>query len=189
MKPGLIVAVALLASLIVATQDKSMVEWPFYGGDQAGTKYSAAADINRETVSRLDVAWTWKPDEKPLAEYRTQPGAFQNTPLMIDNVLYISTPYNRVVALDAESGKQLWTYDPRAYEGGQVPNGTGFVHRGVAAWRDRGQLRIFLNSRVRLICLDGRTGEPVTGFGTKGEISLVSGLKWKVDPKQYTNTS
>ena len=93
---------------------------------------------------------------------------------MIDNVLYVSTPYNRVVALDAENGKQLWAYDPRAYEAGQVPNGTGFVHRGVAAWRDRGQLRIFLNSRDRLICLDGRTGEPVTTFGTKGEISLVS---------------
>ena len=183
------IVAAALASLAVARQDKAMIEWPFYGGDQAGTKYSTAADINRETVSRLDVAWTWKPDEKPLAEYRTQPGAFQNTPLMIDNVLYVSTPYNRVIALNAETGAALWTYDPHAYEAGQVPNGTGFVHRGVAAWRDRGQLRIFLNSRDRLICLDGRTGEPVTTFGTKGEISLVSGLKWQVDPKQYTSTS
>jgi quinoprotein glucose dehydrogenase len=189
MKSKAVCTVALLATLNVAAQDKPMIEWPFYGGDQAGTKYSAAADINRETVGRLDVAWTWKPDEKALADYRTQPGAFQNTPLMIDNVLYVSTPYNRVVALDAENGKQLWAYDPRAYEAGQVPNGTGFVHRGVAAWRDRGQLRIFLNSRDRLISLDGRTGEPVTTFGTKGQISLVSGLKWTVDPKQYTNTS
>ena len=189
MKLKLIGAVAVLAGMSVATQDNSMIEWPFYGGDQAGTKYSTAADINRDTVGRLDVAWTWKPDEKPLAQYRTQPGAFQNTPLMIDNVLYVSTPYNRVVALHAVTGAQLWAYDPHAYEAGQVPNGTGFVHRGVAAWRDRGQLRIFLNSRDRLICLDGRTGEPVTTFGTNGEISLVSGLKWKVDPKQYTNTS
>ena len=189
MKLRLIGTIAVLAGTSVATQDKAMIEWPFYGGDQAGTKYSSAADINRDTVGRLEVAWTWRPEEKPLAEYRTQPGAFQNTPLMIDNVLYVSTPYNRVVALDAESGKQLWAYDPHAYEAGQVPNGTGFVHRGVAAWRDRGQLRIFLNSRDRLICLDGRTGEPVTTFGAKGEISLVAGLKWKVDPKQYTNTS
>ena len=189
MRLQVIGAVAVLAGISVTAQDKAMIEWPFYGGDQAGTKYSAAADVNRDTVSGLEVAWTWKPEEKPLAEYRTQPGAFQNTPLMIDNVLYVSTPYNRVVALDAESGTQLWAYDPHAYEAGQVPNGTGFVHRGVAAWRDRGQLRIFLNSRDRLICLDGRTGEPVTTFGSKGEISLVSGLKWKVDPKQYTNTS
>ena len=189
MKLKVIGAVAVLAGMSVPTPEKAMIEWPFYGGDQAGTKYSTAADINRDTVGRLEVAWTWKPEEKPLAEYRTQPGAFQNTPLMIDNVLYVSTPYNRVVALHAETGAQLWAYDPHAYEAGQVPNGTGFVHRGVAAWRDRGQLRIFLNSRDRLICLDGRTGEPVTTFGSKGEISLVSGLKWKVDPKQYTNTS
>src|SRR4051812_15323841 len=115
MKLRSIGTLAVLASIGVAGQDKTMVEWPFYGGDQAGTKYSAAADINRETVTRLDVAWSWKPDEKPLQEYRTQPGNFQNTPLMIDNVLYLSTPYNRVVALDAQSGKQLWAYDPRAY--------------------------------------------------------------------------
>ena len=93
-----------------------MIEWPFYGADQAGTKWSAAADINRENVSKLEVAWTWKPGEKPLPEFRTQPGSFENTPLMIDNVLYISTPYNRVVALDAESGRELWAYDPRGID-------------------------------------------------------------------------
>ena len=189
MKVRLIGAVALLATAGVTAQDKAMIEWPFYGGDQAGTKYSTAADINRETVSRLDVAWTWKPDEKPLTEYRTQPGAFQNTPLMIDNVLYVSTPYNRVVALDAETGKPRWEYDPRAYEAGQVPNGTGFVHRGVAAWRDGDKLRIFLNTRDRLICLDAKTGQLVPAFGSNGIVNLVDGLKWKVDPKQYTNTS
>jgi quinoprotein glucose dehydrogenase len=172
-----------------AAPENRMIEWPFYGGDQAGTRWSRAADINRANVSTLEVAWTWKPGEKPLPEFRTQPGSFENTPLMIDNVLYISTPYNRVVALDAESGRELWAYDPRAYEAGQVPNGTGFVHRGVAAWRDKGQLRIFLNSRDRLICLDARTGEPVSSFGVKGAISLVADLKWRVDPKQFTSTS
>src|SRR5262249_26236841 len=147
------------------------------------------ADINRETAGRLDVAWSWKPGEKPIADLRTQPGSFENTPLMIDNVLYVSTPYNRVVALDAESGRELWAYDPKAYAAGQPPNGTGFVHRGVAAWRDRGPLRLFLNTRDRLICLDARTGEPVTSFGSNGAISLVEGLRWRVDPRQYTNTS
>lgn len=183
--------VCLLGVLILgaATPDSPMIEWPFYGGDQAGTKWSRAADINPQNVSTLEVAWTWKPAEKPLPEFRTQPGSFENTPLMIDNVLYLSTPYNRVVALDAESGRELWAFDPRAYEAGQVPNGTGFVHRGVAAWRDEGKLRIFINSRDRLICLDGKTGALVPSFGTGGVISLVAGLKWQVDPKQYTNTS
>jgi quinoprotein glucose dehydrogenase len=188
--PALLVSAAA-AGLVapVGRPDLRMIEWPYYGGDQAGTKWSAAADINRGTVSSLAVAWSWKTGEKPIAEFKTQPGSFENTPLMIDNVLYISTPYNRVVALDAESGRELWAYDPRAYEAGQPPNGTGFVHRGIAAWRDGDQLRIFLNTRDRLICLDARTGEPVESFGTKGRIGLVDGLKWKVDPRQYTNTS
>ena len=182
--------VLLVAGLTLAAQrDSRMIEWPSYGGDQAGTRWSPAADINRDTVGRLDQAWSWKPNEKPLPEFRTQPGSFENTPLMIDDVLYVSTPYNRVVALDAGSGRELWAYDPKAYEAGQPPNGTGFVHRGVAAWRDGDKVRIFLNSRDRLICLDGRTGEPVDTFGMKGAISLIDGLKWKVDPKQYTNTS
>src|SRR5207253_9251033 len=100
------------------------------------------------------------PRELPQAD-QTQPGNFQVTPRMIDNVLYLSTPYNRVVALNAETGAELWAFDPKAYEDGQPPNGTGFVHRGVAAWRDSAggnALRIFINSRYRLICLDARTG-------------------------------
>jgi len=74
--------------------------------------------------------------EAPLAEFGTTPGAFENTPLMIDDVVYLSTPYNRVVALDAETGQEKWAFDPKAYEDGQVASGQGFVHRGVAAWRD-----------------------------------------------------
>jgi quinoprotein glucose dehydrogenase len=114
---------------------------------------------------------------------------FENTPLMIDNVLYLSTPYNRVVALDPETGRELWFYDPRSYEDGQVPNGTGFVHRGVAAWRDGSNLRIFINSRYRLICLDASTGKPVPSFGDNGVVNLVQGLLWETNPKHYTNTS
>src|SRR4029079_8580814 len=123
------------------------IDWPYYGGDQGGTKYSAAADVTAATVARLRAAWEWKNAEKALEAFATRPGNFQATPLMIDNVLYFSTPYNRVVALDADTGAELWTSDPKAYEDGQPPNGTGFVHRGVAAWRDSAagnQLRIFI---------------------------------------------
>jgi len=167
-------------------------EWPFYGGDQAGTKYSALTDVNRSTVSRLGVAWEWSPREKALDEFGTRPGNFQVTPLMIDNVLYLSTPYNRVVALNADSGAELWAFDPKAYEDGQPPNGTGFVHRGVAAWRDAAdgnKLRIFVNSRYRLFALDAATGQPVDTFGSRGAIDLSAGLVWAINKKHYTNTS
>ena len=111
---------------------------------------------------------------------------------MIDNVLYLSTPYNRVVALNADTGAELWAFDPKAYEDGQPPNGTGFVHRGVAAWRDSAdgnKLRIFINSRYRLICLDAATGRPVDSFGTHGIVDLSKGLVWEINKTHYTNTS
>jgi quinoprotein glucose dehydrogenase len=165
-------------------------EWPVYGGDAAATRYSPLAEIHRGNVADLQVAWTWKPGERALPEYGTQPGTFQNTPLMIDDVLYVSTPYNRVVALEAQTGRELWRYDPEPFKDGQPPNGTGFVHRGVAAWRDAdGQLRIFLNSRYRLVCLGAKTGRVVTTFGTGGIVDLSQDLSWKVNPRHYTNTS
>ena len=166
-------------------------EWPYYGGDPGATHYSRLDQINRDNVGNLKVAWEWKTGEAPLPEFKTTPGMFEVTPLMIGGVLYLSTPYNRVVALDAETGRERWSYDPKAYEDGQVPNGTGFVHRGVAAWREAksGRLRIFMNSRYRLICLDAETGKPVAGFGDNGVVNLVTGLRWETNPKQYTNTS
>ena len=163
--------------------------WPVYAADAGATHYSPLADIDRTNVDRLQIAWEWKPDEANQTQFGTRPGNFQNTPLMIDNVLYVSTMYNRVAALDAETGAQLWIFDPKAYELGQPPNGTGFVHRGIAAWRDGDKLRLFLNSRARLICLDAKTGEPVSAFGTGGVVDLTAGLRWPVDPARYTNTS
>ena len=187
-------ACAIVASLCVLAaagvqKPPVMQEWPVYAADQGASHYSPLDDITRTNVSTLAIAWEWKPDESAMQAFGAQPGNFQNTPLMIDNVLYVSTMYNRVVALDAETGTALWTYDPKAYEDGQPPNGTGFVHRGVAAWRDAGKLRIFLNSRARLICLDAKTGQPVDTFGDHGSIDLTQGLRWPVDKKRYTNTS
>jgi quinoprotein glucose dehydrogenase len=173
-----------------AMQDSTSSGWPMYGGDQGAMRYSALAEINRDNVAKLSIGWTWRPGETGLKEYGTEPGTFQNTPLMIDDVLYVSTPYNRVVALDAQSGKELWRYDPEPFKDGQPPNGTGFVHRGVSAWRDEnGALRIFLASRYRLICLDARSGRPVTTFGREGVVDLTEGLSWQINRRHYTNTS
>jgi quinoprotein glucose dehydrogenase len=166
-----------------------MQPWPVYAADDAATHYSPLADINRGNVGRLGVAWEWQVGEDTLPAFGTRPGNFQNTPLMIDGVLYVSTPYNRVVALDPETGRERWSFDPKPYEDGQPPNGTGFVHRGVAAWRDGGRLRIFVASRYRLISLDATTGEPVSSFGTQGTVNLTAGLRREVDRRHYTNTS
>jgi len=185
---GMMVGVVVWA-LVTTQSGLTPGEWPVYAGDAAATHYSPLGDISRENVDRLGSVWEWSVGESNLAEFGTRPGNFQNTPLMIDGVLYVSTPYNRVVALDPETGRELWSFDPRAYEDGQPPNGTGFVHRGVAAWRDGERLRIFLASRYRLICLDAHTGEPVSSFGRQGTVDLTEGLRWEIDRRHYTNTS
>src|SRR5438876_2626348 len=91
---------------------------------------------------------------------------------MLDGVLYVTTPYNSVAAVDAETGKELWRFDGEAYKLGQLLSASGWKLRGTAFWRDNGRLYIFLNSRNRLFALDARTGEPVHTFGRNGEVSL-----------------
>ncbi|WP_162539485.1 pyrroloquinoline quinone-dependent dehydrogenase [Granulicella sp. WH15] len=184
------VALSTMASVANCQSPASaQTDWPFYGGDQGGMKYSTLTAINKQNVSRLHVAWTWKTGETEMPRFGSKPGMFEVTPLMIDGVLYLSTPYSKVVALKAATGELLWSYDPKAYELGQPANGTGWVHRGVAAWRDGGKLRIFINSRYRLICLDAATGKPVPTFGKDGVIDLSEGLVWPINKLHYTETS
>jgi quinoprotein glucose dehydrogenase len=169
------------------------VDWPVYGGDAGSLKYSPLSDIDRRNVTQLQLAWEWRPGERRIADSPTtkaaNPGDFQVTPLVIGDTMYLSTPYNRVVALEASTGRELWTYDPRAYDAGQPSNGTGFVHRGVASWSDGRERRIFMNSRWRLIALDARTGRPITSFGSSGEVDLTRNLRRPVRDIHYTNTS
>jgi len=186
-----LIALASAAAQAVGAGHLPDQDWPYYGGDQGSLKYSTLSDINTANVAELKLAWQWHTGEEPLPAYGTSPGVFEATPVVVDGVMYLSTPYNRVVALDPASGREVWSYDPKAYLDGQVPNGTGFVHRGIAVWRDARTraLRILINSRYRLIELDAKTGRPVAGFGDHGVVNLLAGLQWPVNPKHYTNTS
>lgn len=168
-------------------------DWPVYGGDPGATKYSRLTEIRRENVRELAVAWRWEVGERPIARTDStraaRPGNFQATPLMIGDTLYFSTPYNRVVAMDASTGRPFWIYDPGAYVFGQPSNGTGFVHRGVATWSNGRERRIFMNSRWRLIALDAATGKLIRSFGDTGVVDLTARLGKRVNRLHYTNTS
>ena len=168
-----LVAVGLLS---VVRAQSPQVEWTHYANDAGGSRYSPLTDVDASKLSRLQVAWQWKHWETPLKEYATTPGQFESTPLMIDGTLYVTTPYNSLAALDAETGKEKWRFDGHAYELGQLLSGSGWKLRGTAVWRDRGQTRIFLNSRHRLVQLDAATGKPVAAFGNNGAVSLTDGL-------------
>ncbi len=178
-----------LALLAAQGRGSRQVEWLYYGGDPANTKYSPLADITVQNVERLQVAWQWKHWETALGQYGTTPGFFESTPLMIDGVLYVTTPYNSIAALDAETGKELWRFDGEAYKLGQVLSASGWKLRGTAFWREGGRLFIFLNSRHRLFSLDAKTGEPVHSFGDNGVASLTDGLPRISDIKHATQSS
>ena len=188
-----IVAAALLFGTIAGGAEEQRdpaLDWPHVGGDHGHTKYSIADDVTAANVNELKVVWRWSPNERPMAEYGTRPGKFQATPVMVGNVLYLSTMYTRVVALDAETGGELWSFDPKAYEGG--PRGArpgGFQHRGIAYWRDGKEARIFLNSRDRLYAINAATGELDAGFGEGGSVLLTEGHGRPVSRHEFDQTS
>jgi quinoprotein glucose dehydrogenase len=174
-------------------QSKPEAGWPNYGGDAGGTRYSGAAQIDRSNVAQLKVAWTTRTGAFPHDAELDHKAAFEATPILIDGKLFLSTPYDHVIALNAETGAKLWDFDPKL----ELPYGASEVtSRGVAAWREprakAGQpcaLRIFIGTLdARLIALDGATGKPCAEFGTVGEVDLTTGVRLR-DPGDYQVTS
>jgi quinoprotein glucose dehydrogenase len=166
-------------------------EWRFYGGDQGSTKYSPLDQINRNNVQKLKTAWTWdSPDLKVLeANSKLYTFGYEATPLMVGGVLYISTSLSQVAAINAETGKTIWVYDPKSYLTGN-PTNLGFLHRGVAYWTDGKVERIFMGtSDAYLIALDAKTGLPVTDFGEGGKINLTKAIPLAVNARNYAVTS
>jgi quinoprotein glucose dehydrogenase len=170
------------------------IEWTSHAGDAAATRWSVADDITAQNVDGLRRAWEWRTEEKavPHAASGTlvMPGRFQATPVMRSGTLYLSTPHNRVVALNAADGRQRWAFDPGAVQFGPIGDErAGFVHRGVALWEGDGQRRVLMTSRWWLIALDADTGVPISTFGDQGRIDLASGLRWPVNRLHFGNTS
>ena len=145
-------------------------EWRAYGHDAGGMRYSPLAQIDRGNVARLERAWTYHTGDVPPAGRDSAP--FEATPIMVRGALYLTTPYGRVIALDAEDGRERWTFDPHVERHG-APR-----HRGVAYWEDPAgtDRRILVGTEDgRLIALDASTGRPAAGFGRDGVLDLREG--------------
>jgi quinoprotein glucose dehydrogenase len=151
--------------------------WPNYGNDAGGGRYSPARQIDRNNVAQLQVAWTYRTGAIQQQTDLIHKAAFEATPILVEDKLFLTTPYNHVIALNPQNGVRLWEYDPH------VDLGKGYSEvssRGVSAWVDpkakRGQacrLRIFMGTLDgRLIALDGETGKPCLDFAEKGEVNL-----------------
>ena len=168
-------------------------DWPYYGHDAGGMRYSPLTQINRENVATLKVAWTFHVGDISDGSAGKKRSGLETTPILVDGTLYLTTGFNRVFALDPETGKQRWVYDPITETAGNY--GDGLINRGVAAWIDpapaKGKLchtRIFETTLdARLIALDGATGEPCPDFGNRGQVSLRDVARYI--PGQYHMTS
>jgi quinoprotein glucose dehydrogenase len=87
--------------------------WPSYGGDPGGMRYSPASQVNRENVARLAPAWTYRTGALDAKTEMVRKAAFESTPILVENRLLLTTPYDHVVALDPARGTRLWEYDPQ----------------------------------------------------------------------------
>src|SRR5262245_8599466 len=179
----------VILAVPAAQQTPRGIEWPHWGADAGQTKYSTAADITAANVRDLKLAWTWQTVDRMMPEYDIRPGGFENTPVMIDNVVYVSTSFHRVVALDADTGRQLWLFDPRTYEEGPPMTGSALNSRGVVFWRgDDGETRVLIAGRQRLFSVDAKTGKPDPAFGDNGVAPLNVGLGREV-PRLHTQVT
>ena len=141
-------------------------EWRHYLGDRARSHFSPLRQIHRGNVDELEVAWTYD-----TGELESSLSEMQCNPIVVDGVLYATTPRAEVFALDAASGRELWRFDPLRH-GGQVQ----LKSRGVTWARSGAGARIYVSSGPDLWALDAATGEPVVAFGVGGRVDLRGGL-------------
>jgi len=197
----------LMAVALPALQ--AQTDWPVYGHDPGGMRYSPLAQITAKNVSKLQEAWIFD-TEAPVAPTPGRRGAAaavaasnqgaspaagaarrgpgrggppqrrsESTPLVVGGVMYLATAYNRVVALEPETGRKIWEYE----SGTHTP-----ALRGVAYWPGNGQLPpqiVFGTADGWLISLNAKTGKPVPGFGTEGLVNMRTGVADKYPSNQY----
>jgi quinate dehydrogenase (quinone) len=163
-------------------------DWSHYGSNPAGTRFSAQTQINKDNVDKLQVAWTYRTGE--IAEGASE---YQNTPIQVGDTLYTCTPTSKVIALDADTGEQRWTFDPKAqntktwnrcrgvsyYEPAKVEHPLVFADLKPAkpAQGNSCAKRIVqVTMDARLISIDAETGKPCEDFGDHGSVDLTTGL-------------
>jgi quinoprotein glucose dehydrogenase len=150
-------------SLAGADQD-----WPVYLGDKSSSQYSTLDQITPENVDKLEVAWTYN-SGGARADNRSE---IQCNPLVIDGVLFGSSPELIVFALNAANGQELWRFNPFATE----PSPPGGKNRGFAYWSEGEDKRLLFGVANHLYAINPATGKVIPSFGNKGRIDLKEGL-------------
>lgn len=185
-------AAAILAALCAAGAQDGDTEWTSYGGD-GGMRYSPLKHIRPGNVGDLQPAWTFNTGELRLDARDKAKAAFEATPLMVDQTLFVSTPFGRVFALDPRTGLERWRFDPGVDRQARYSEVTS---RGVSTWLDARagasapcRRRIFVGTLdARLLAIDARDGSRCAGFGANGQVDLKQGVR-VFSPADYQVTS
>jgi quinoprotein glucose dehydrogenase len=164
-------AAVLLTPVVLAAADQ---EWPVNGGSY-NIRYSPLTQITAANVGKLKVAWSYDSHDS------FKDSEMQSNPIIVDGALYATTPTLQVVALDAASGRELWTFNPNP----PGPPTRRYRHRGVTIYKDR----LFFTWRNFLYALDRKTGKPIDGFGDNGRIDLRQNLDWPAEKASISASS
>lgn len=181
------IPLVLFSSLLFADDS-----WRYYGGDAGGRRFSPHTQITPENADNLRMLWQYRTGD--VSDGSDYPGrtTFKATPVLANGMLYVATPFNRVIALDAASGEKLWAFDPEVDFSKRYAE--MFTSRGVSIWTDRNhpghcEIRIFFGTLdARLFAIDATTGERCRAFGRGGEVDLSRGIR-NYRPGQYSVTS
>jgi len=177
-------AIALLLFAAGCASQGPDTDWRVTGGDPGNTRFSPLDQINTTNVARLRVAWVYHTGD--LAP--DQHGEIQATPIVVDGVLYATTPALAAIALRAASGTLLWRFDPRTTHDARRTD-FSHVNRGVVYWADSSDRRIFFTAGRKLYGLDARTGRPIPTFGDSGSVDLAAGLSRAIGDAYLVATS
>lgn len=164
-------------------------EWRHYSGDTTGGKYSPLAQINKDNVQDLRVAWRWPFADRALQESNPllRTTRTEETPLMVNGVVYMVTGIGLVAALDPATGQTRWVYDPQGYKAGKHPQAS-FVRRGLAYWSDGTEERLLVGTEdAYLVSIDARTGQPDPRFGDRGKADLTVGIRDVIRAENFTS--
>jgi len=143
--------------------------WPVYGGNNSGNRYSPLDQINTSNVKQLKTAWVYNTGENSDPSKRGH--EIQCQPVIVNSIMYGTTPELKVFAVDAATGKEIWKFDPfKNEEPGYHQN------RGVVYWEDGDDKRILFTAGSFLYTVNALTGEPVPVFGRNGKVELHEGL-------------
>jgi len=183
----LILACVASSLIISCTGNLPDKDWPAYGGNPENTRYVALSGVDSSNVHLLKPVWAYRTGDVDSVHH----SQIQCNPLIIEGVLYGTSPGMKMFALDASSGVPLWTFNP--FDSLPAEKQMFFVlnnSRGLSYWTDGAEdRRVFYTAGSYLYALDAKTGKPLAGFGDKGKIDLHQGLGREVDDLFITATS